>query len=286
MWARHVRNCRHWAWWTSCGVSDMPSAWCQLARQLEDSDGWPKIRCQATVLQCYAHHRLSRYLYTLFVSLDTCFQLKRHDILNKEKDPILGSRMAYFVEEKGYKEVLAGHSDQPEVCWYLPYVIYHKINWWAGLFMHEPGCNRSCKHQIFKGICCNRHCSMHLQAWICHEERCGWSPKGQVVSLPAHRSMPRLIILADMSIWTTFLPAPWSISFRFASALAMTLPVNGSPFAKTPPQLSSPTCRFLFQLAPLLTASRSSIGGHANRKTIHNSPSTTWRAWVGSMGRV
>ena len=50
-----------------------------------------------------------------YVSLDACFRIKRYKISDEEKDPILGSGWAYFVEDAGYKEVLAEYGEQQEV---------------------------------------------------------------------------------------------------------------------------------------------------------------------------
>lgn len=56
-----------------------------------------------------------RFLYTLFISLDTCFRLKRRLISSKLKDPDLGSGWAYMVETDPYREYLRSVTDQKEV---------------------------------------------------------------------------------------------------------------------------------------------------------------------------
>lgn len=47
--------------------------------------------------------------------MDACFRFKRHAVSSEEKDPILGRGWGYFVEDKGYKAVLAEYGDQEEV---------------------------------------------------------------------------------------------------------------------------------------------------------------------------
>ncbi len=49
------------------------------------------------------------------VALDACFRLKRRDVSDVQKDPILGSGWAYFVEDTGYRELLSAYGDQKEV---------------------------------------------------------------------------------------------------------------------------------------------------------------------------
>ncbi|RDX40319.1 hypothetical protein OH76DRAFT_1459536 [Lentinus brumalis] len=56
-----------------------------------------------------------KYLYMMTVAIDACFRLKRRDVSDTNKDPILGSGWAYFVEDTGYHEVLAGYGDQKEM---------------------------------------------------------------------------------------------------------------------------------------------------------------------------
>lgn len=49
------------------------------------------------------------------IAIDACFRLKRRDVSNVEKDPILGSGWGYFVEDAGYHELLRSYGDQDEV---------------------------------------------------------------------------------------------------------------------------------------------------------------------------
>ncbi|EIW58987.1 uncharacterized protein TRAVEDRAFT_124302 [Trametes versicolor FP-101664 SS1] len=46
-----------------------------------------------------------KYMYMLTVAIDVCFRLKRRAVSSEEKDPILGSGWAYFVEDTGYREI-------------------------------------------------------------------------------------------------------------------------------------------------------------------------------------
>lgn len=72
----------------------------------------------------YSHHgdesfvdriHVSRYLYTVTIAIDACFRLKRRDVSDETKDPILGSGWGYFVEDTGYHELLREYGDQEEV---------------------------------------------------------------------------------------------------------------------------------------------------------------------------
>ncbi|TDL13658.1 hypothetical protein BD410DRAFT_735054 [Rickenella mellea] len=56
-----------------------------------------------------------RYLYSQIVTIDACFRMKRRNVSSREKDPGLGTGMAYFVEEEPYREWLARHKDQNEI---------------------------------------------------------------------------------------------------------------------------------------------------------------------------
>ncbi|KAJ2971268.1 hypothetical protein NUW54_g12541 [Trametes sanguinea] len=61
-----------------------------------------------------------KYLYILTVAIDACFRLKRRDVSGVDKNPILGSGWAYFVEDTGYKEILLGYRKEDEVRLILP----------------------------------------------------------------------------------------------------------------------------------------------------------------------
>ncbi|KAI0694816.1 hypothetical protein C8Q76DRAFT_634374 [Earliella scabrosa] len=56
-----------------------------------------------------------QYLYVLSVAIDACFRLKRRAVSDEDKDPILGSGWGYFVEDTGYKEILAQYAEQSEM---------------------------------------------------------------------------------------------------------------------------------------------------------------------------
>ncbi|GJE98381.1 CxC2 domain-containing protein [Phanerochaete sordida] len=53
-----------------------------------------------------------KYLYWMYVSLDACFRIKRYDISDAEKDPVLDDGMAYFVKRDPYKEQLKKYKNQ------------------------------------------------------------------------------------------------------------------------------------------------------------------------------
>ncbi|GJF00552.1 CxC2 domain-containing protein [Phanerochaete sordida] len=53
-----------------------------------------------------------KYLYWMYVSLDACFRVKRYDISDTEKDPVLDDGLAYFVKGEPYKEQLKKYKNQ------------------------------------------------------------------------------------------------------------------------------------------------------------------------------
>ena len=61
-----------------------------------------------------------RFLYQITVAIDACFRLKRRDVSNEEKDPILGSGWGYFIEDSAYKLMLSGYGDQDAVSTFPP----------------------------------------------------------------------------------------------------------------------------------------------------------------------
>ncbi|KAL7284431.1 hypothetical protein ACG7TL_001721 [Trametes sanguinea] len=56
-----------------------------------------------------------KYLYILIIAIDACFRLKRRDVSGVDKNPILGSGWAYFVEDTGYREILRGYQREDEI---------------------------------------------------------------------------------------------------------------------------------------------------------------------------
>ena len=51
----------------------------------------------------------------MFASLDACFRIKRFDISDENKDPILDDGLAYFVKNAPYKEQLKKYKNQAAV---------------------------------------------------------------------------------------------------------------------------------------------------------------------------
>lgn len=85
---------------------NLPPDWDQVSDELK------------SVLICLSFGRSlmhCRYMYMLTVAIDACFRLKRRAVSSEEKDPILGSGWAYFVEDTGYREVLQNHQNEDEV---------------------------------------------------------------------------------------------------------------------------------------------------------------------------
>ncbi|KAJ7938922.1 hypothetical protein B0H13DRAFT_1851094 [Mycena leptocephala] len=70
-------------------------------------------------LEVYLHQfkllcRKTDFLYALFLALDANFRLKRKDVSSEEKDPGLGTGLAFFGDVKEYMEHLDKHWDQKQ----------------------------------------------------------------------------------------------------------------------------------------------------------------------------
>lgn len=65
-----------------------------------------------TFADCYSFFR---FIYFLFLALDTCFRLKRLLVSSEKKDPGLGTGLAYFVEDLPYRKYLLTITDQKEI---------------------------------------------------------------------------------------------------------------------------------------------------------------------------
>ncbi|KAF7795849.1 hypothetical protein EIP86_007016 [Pleurotus ostreatoroseus] len=53
-----------------------------------------------------------RFLYRLCISLDACFRVKRFAVSDETKDPVIDDGLAYFVQERPYKEQIAKYAGQ------------------------------------------------------------------------------------------------------------------------------------------------------------------------------
>ena len=58
----------------------------------------------------------SRYLYYQMFGIDVCFQFKRRQVSNYEKDPELGPGFAYLIVWDLYSKYLCQFTNQEEVC--------------------------------------------------------------------------------------------------------------------------------------------------------------------------
>ncbi|KAI9070213.1 hypothetical protein FKP32DRAFT_1558354 [Trametes sanguinea] len=56
-----------------------------------------------------------KYMYMLTIAIDACFRLKRRAVSSEDKNPILGSGWAYFLEDTGFKEILSSYQKQDEI---------------------------------------------------------------------------------------------------------------------------------------------------------------------------
>lgn len=83
-------------------------------------DGWDKVRDELKYVIKPTYWPLTaesthRYLYFMFVSLDACFRVKRFDISDEKKDPIIDDGLAYFVADGPYKEQVKKYKNQAPV---------------------------------------------------------------------------------------------------------------------------------------------------------------------------
>ncbi|KAJ7709332.1 hypothetical protein B0H16DRAFT_1745873 [Mycena metata] len=57
----------------------------------------------------------NKFLYSLFLALDACFQLKRRLVSSELHDPGLGTGWAYFVEQEPYRQYLLTRTNEQEM---------------------------------------------------------------------------------------------------------------------------------------------------------------------------
>jgi hypothetical protein len=86
---------------------NLPDDW----GEAEGAKKWVLQALTIAALTFTAH----RFLYILFIAIDTCFRLKRRLISNETKDPALGGGWAYFTEDAPYRKYLLTVTDQKEV---------------------------------------------------------------------------------------------------------------------------------------------------------------------------
>jgi hypothetical protein len=58
---------------------------------------------------------ICRFLYILFLAIDACFQLKHRLVSSEKKDPGLGTGLASFVEDTGFRKYVLTVTDQKEI---------------------------------------------------------------------------------------------------------------------------------------------------------------------------
>lgn len=87
----------------------------------------------------------SRWLYTLFTSLDACFRVKRYDVSSEAKDPIIDDGLSYFVKDGPYKKVLAKYGDQNEVK-FRNSQLFTAFSLTLDLYLHRTRGTRPCKY--------------------------------------------------------------------------------------------------------------------------------------------
>ena len=117
----------------------------KLEHSLRRSEVSDVLYIQYTFLQLIL---CPRYLYILSVSIDACFRLKRRAVSSEVKDPILGSGWGYFMEDTGYKELLAARQEENEVRKLLTPCISARLRRIPDIVLHRTISNRPCEHEI------------------------------------------------------------------------------------------------------------------------------------------
>lgn len=87
---------------------NLPANWNEVSDDLRYA--FDLIQLPATTAQ-----RLHRYIYTMMLSLDANFRLKRRAVSNDARDPGLINGGGYFVENRGYHEHILKHANQEDV---------------------------------------------------------------------------------------------------------------------------------------------------------------------------
>ncbi|KAJ7579361.1 hypothetical protein C8J56DRAFT_897711 [Mycena floridula] len=92
----------------------------------------------------------SRFIYTLFLAMDACFRLKRKMVSSDEKNPGLGTGMAYFVEDQPYREYCQtlGNQNEMNTCTGLSTVDHVNTRFSRGYAVTGVGLGLCARHEL------------------------------------------------------------------------------------------------------------------------------------------
>ena len=93
----------------------MPEAGHQHTRRFRHGGTGETVRLASTPDALPLSDVPFRFLYMQFLSLDACFRVKRYDVSDESKDPIMDEGLAYFVPDKPYKELVKRYKTQAPV---------------------------------------------------------------------------------------------------------------------------------------------------------------------------
>ena len=87
---------------------NLPFSW----ESMKPTEGW--VTTCASLSYTYSSLTTCRWVYALFIAIDTNFCLKRKTASSNQADLGLNRSWAYFVEEGSYKDYLAQHASIPQ----------------------------------------------------------------------------------------------------------------------------------------------------------------------------
>ncbi|KAJ7448726.1 hypothetical protein FB451DRAFT_1343295 [Mycena latifolia] len=163
-----------------------------------------------------------RFLYTLFIALDTCFRLKRLLVSSELRDPDLGSGWGYMVDTGPYRKYLRTVTDQKEMntCSGLAALNYANTIFSRGYSTTRVGMGVCARHKfvqpngvgdlqrgeqfanmdyVFASILSHKH--KHLFKLVSYDIVCIWS-KHLLERLKALPPNVRIVIVATLICFT------------------------------------------------------------------------------------
>ncbi|KAJ7023305.1 hypothetical protein C8F04DRAFT_1271494 [Mycena alexandri] len=164
-----------------------------------------------------------RFLYILFIAINTCFRLKRRLVSSERKDPSLGPGWSFFTEDVPYREYLLGVTDQKEMstCSGLAALDYANTKFSRGYGSTGVGLGVCARHEfvqksgaadlqkgeryanmdyIFASLMC--HHDQKLLKFISYDICCQWSKHllARLKKLPAKIQLTLILVLVRFLI--------------------------------------------------------------------------------------
>ncbi|KAI1783076.1 hypothetical protein LXA43DRAFT_977289 [Ganoderma leucocontextum] len=237
-----MRVVAHWTWTRPLGVAGTKlgelAIRCLACPQpnVNLPAGWDKV----------AADEKFRFLYTINVAIDVCFCLKCRNVSDKQRDPILGSGWGYFVEDTGYKDILAQYGDQEDIstCTGLSAIDHANMKYSKGYAATGVGAVMCARHEFWlprvmgdlqKGeryvnmdyvFACAMQDFLTLNKLVSYDIACQWwkGLQDHLAEFPPHLRIP----VPDSSIsyvvpklhYTSHKPeghSPFSLNFRLGS---------------------------------------------------------------------